>query len=101
MDSTERNEFAGPSYQTNLVFKHRSRKCAEVENFFSAKLGRRFPSCGLHVQFGTGVRSRISEINSDPASQITIHNETFYDSEAGQEVSGYRAELRHRHLDLG
>jgi hypothetical protein len=93
----------GPSYQANLAFEHRSRKRVEVEDFFSANLGRQFSSYGLHVRFGPGVRSRISEINNDGASQITIHNETFYDSETRQEVSGYRAELRTstRHRDDG
>jgi hypothetical protein len=91
----------GPSFQSSLQFEHRGRKRAEVEDFLAAHLGQKFSSYALHVRFGPGVRSRISEINSDPAAAITVHNETFFDESVGEEVSGYWAELRARHLDLG
>ena len=85
---------ASPTYQASLQFAHRSRKRIEVEDFFLAHIGEYFSSYWLHVRFGQGVRSRISDINNDPAAKITIRNTTFFDREAGQEVSGYRAELR-------
>ena len=82
------------TYQTSLQFQHHSKKRAEVEDFFAAHLGKYFSSYWLHVRFGQGVRSRISDINNDPTATITINNELFFDKESGQEVSGYRAELR-------
>ena len=81
------------TYQASLQFAHRSRKRVEVEEFFLAHIGEYFSSYWLHVRFGQGVRSRISDINNDPAATITIRNTTFVDKEAGQEVSGYVAEL--------
>jgi len=83
-----------PTFQASLQFEHRARKRAEVEDFFSAHLGQKFSSYDLHVRYGPGVRSRISEINNDPAGVITIRNEAFYDHNIGQEVSGYWSELR-------
>jgi hypothetical protein len=91
-----------PTYQPLLQFQHRARKRAEVEQFFMAHLGQKFSSYSLHVKYGPGLRSRISEINLDPAAEITINNQTFFDEEADQEVSGYWAELRiPRHRDDG
>lgn len=91
---------SSPAFQASLQFEHRAKKRAEVEDSFSAHLGQKFSSYQLHVRFGPGLRSRISEINSDAAAGITVHNETFYDENIVQEVSGYWAEPRGRHLDL-
>ena len=92
---------SSPTFQQSLQFEHRGRKRAEIEDFFSRNLGKFFSSYWLHVRFGQGVRSRISEINNDPAATITIRNECFFDKEVDAEVSGYIAELRGRHLDNG
>jgi len=92
-----------PAYQSTLQFEHRSRKRREVEEFFSAHIGEKISSYWLHVQFGQGVRSRISEINNDPAAKIAIKNNSYFDEEASQEISGYLAEFRipDRHRDDG
>lgn len=82
------------TFQASLQFEHRSKKRAEIEDFFREHLNEYFSSYWLHVRFGQGVRSRISDVNSDPAAVITIKNTCFFDKEAGAETSGYRAELR-------
>lgn len=43
---------------------------------FVANLGTKFRTDYLHRLYGTSTRTRISEINRDPASPITILNHT-------------------------
>jgi hypothetical protein len=68
-----------------------------VYQFFERHLGTRFSTTMLHNTFGTAVRTRISEINRDPGSEITIRNWSGVQC-AGmtneREVSEYWSELR-------
>ena len=99
--SPQRSTASPQPSQTSLIFEHCSRKRAEVEDFGKAHIGESLSSYWLHVRFGQGVRSRISEINNDALAEITFKNELFFDREADEEVSGYRIELRRpeRHHD--
>jgi hypothetical protein len=92
---------SSPAFQTHLQFAHREGKRARIAELFSANLGRRLASPCLHLEFGSSFRARVSEINADPAEQITIRNEFYYDEREGKEISHYWAEPRVRHLDLG
>jgi hypothetical protein len=82
------------TFQASLQFHHRSKKRREVEDFFEAHLNQNFSSYWLHTRFGPGVRSRISDINTDPGARISIKNELYFDREKDEEISGYRAKLR-------
>ncbi len=64
-----------------------------IAEFFSANLGVSFGSPFLHGKFGSAVRTRISEINRDPAAGITVYN-TVVRQPDGSEHSVYRAEVR-------
>jgi len=95
-----------PSLQTMLVFEHRERKRTKVEEFFLDNIGRRYSSQLLHERFGSSLRTRISEINRDPAASIVIRNHYCYEPELGREVSVYWSEVRgiappERHRDDG
>jgi hypothetical protein len=91
----------GPTFQTHLQFEHHSRKRRELEDFGLAHVGQKFSSYWLHVRFGQGVRSRISEINRDNRSPILFANTCFFDREHDEEISGYEVKLRQEHCDNG
>jgi hypothetical protein len=61
-------------------------------NLFAQNLGKRHGSRNLHGMFGSSFRSRVSDINLDPASPIRIFNETV--SRDDGETSVYWAEAR-------
>jgi len=68
-----------------------------IETFFRERLGQRFTSAELHQNFGSALRTRISEINRDGLCSIRILNETIVRSDAqGQpcERSVYWSERR-------
>lgn len=92
---------SSPAFQASLQFDHRESKRGKIGRLFEDNLGKRFFSARLHNTFGSSFRARVSEINADPLSPITIFNEYHFDAEANAEVSCYWAELRGRHLDLG
>jgi hypothetical protein len=76
------------------VFAHRKSKKAQIEEFFMANLGTRIASPELHTKFGSAVRTRISDINLDPNSDINIANFWHFDPATQTEVSVYVAGLR-------
>ena len=92
---------SSPSYQASLQFEHRGRKRIELEDFGLAHVGQKFSSYGLHVRFGQGVRSRISEIIRDDSSLIRFENTLVFDAENDKEISGYEIVWRRRHRDDG
>jgi hypothetical protein len=71
----------------------RSSKRKLIEEFFAANLGTPFPSSALHQRFGPAFRSRVSEINCDPAAAVTISNAVSVKAD-GAEESMYWAEVR-------
>lgn len=76
---------------------------AKIVEFFSANLGQCFPTSELHWKFGSGFRTRVSELNRDPDCLIRIFNDTTPGrNENGQpcEKSVYWAELRASTLPL-
>lgn len=54
----------------------RASRREQILSFFVQHLGQRFDTSELHARFGPAFRSRVSEITKDPASPITIRNET-------------------------
>jgi hypothetical protein len=82
------------TYQTSLQFESRETKKAKIQAFFEMNLGERFSSQTLHVKFGSSVRTRISEINRDPASPVRIKNAFFYDRFLKAEISSYWSEAK-------
>lgn len=85
---------SAPSLQCLLVFEHRRTIRQEIYNFFEANVGKKFSSKYLHGQFGSAFRSRVSDINTDKASQIVIKNECVFDAKADKEISSYWAEAK-------
>jgi hypothetical protein len=81
------------------VIADRRSKRDLLYDFFRARLHQPVNSFDLHVQFGTAVRARISEINSDPASDIVIRNHT-YCCTPNAEVSLYTAYPRYTLFDI-
>jgi len=71
----------------------RGSKRAAIEELFRNNIGRCYTSSFLHAEFGSAVRTRISEINRDPVASITIRN-TVRVLEGGAEASVYWAEVR-------
>lgn len=74
------------------IEKIRGVRRTKVYLFFLGMIGTKFASPQLHLQFGSSVRTRISEINRHPESEITIRNETKVWN--GKECSVYWAERR-------
>ena len=64
-----------------------------ILRFFSDRLEIRFRTDDLHLRFGTAFRTRVSELNRDPDSPISIRNQTERLAD-GKEASWYWAELR-------
>jgi len=78
--------------QTELIFRVRMSKRERIERMFTNSIGQRFGSDFLHAQYGSSFRSRVSEINRDPASSIRIKNKTTL--EHGVECSEYWSERK-------
>jgi hypothetical protein len=72
---------------------HRKNKRDQLYAHFRERLHQPQNSIELHVRFGTSVRTRISEINRDPDTDIVIRNHT-YCTDRG-EVSLYTAAPRY------
>lgn len=68
------------------IAAHRESKREKIEQLFSQNLGAPFTSLSLHMNFGSAVRTRISEINHDPNSTITIKNQTRWEGSAEHSV---------------
>lgn len=85
---------SAPSLQCLLVFEHRRTIRQEIYQFFETNLRVKFSSKYLHGQFGSAFRSRVSDINTDKASQIVIKNECVFDSKADKEISSYWSEVK-------
>jgi hypothetical protein len=77
---------------TAAKVQRRLSKRQKIRNFFRDCIGVPIGSYSLHGMFGSAVRSRISEINRDPDSPITIKNEVTFQN--GEECSLYCAELK-------
>ena len=78
--------------QTELIFRARMSKRERIERMFTNSIGQKFSSAFLHEEYGTAARSRISEINRDPASSIRIKNRVWLDN--GKECSEYWSEQK-------
>lgn len=52
----------------------RTTKKERIYALFCENVGRKFNSAYLHATFGSAFRSRVSDINNDPASVIRIVN---------------------------
>ena len=63
-----------PSLFNPAVREHRDSKKRQIYRFFADNLGRHFSTAELHQRFGTSFRTRVSEINRDPQSEIKICN---------------------------
>jgi hypothetical protein len=70
----------------------RQSKRQRILTLLAQNLGKRYESRNLHGIFGTSFRTRVSEINRDPASPIRIANETMSTDEG--ETSVYWSEPR-------
>jgi hypothetical protein len=64
-----------------------------IESFFSSHLGQKVSSLDLHAQLGSSFRSRVSDINRDLLSNLTILNSVTAQPD-GSEASVYWAEVR-------
>jgi hypothetical protein len=64
-----------------------------IAAYFRQHLHQPINSFELHCKFGTATRARISEINSDPDSDIVIRNSTTVTKDG--EVSLYTASPRY------
>lgn len=81
------------AFTFNAVQKTRDSKREQIQFWFCGNLGKKFSSKFLHNHFDTtAFRARVSEINADANSPITIKNDT--DLIDGKEVSCYWAERR-------
>jgi len=72
------------------VIGHRGNRRQQVFEFFERRQNQRFLSTWLHATFGTGVKTRISELNRSQDCPITIRNEMSITPD-GHEVSVYYA----------
>jgi hypothetical protein len=80
-------------FSAGKVQQRRDSKRAQIEAFFGDNIGICFSSNYLHGRWGSAVRTRISEINRDKFSAITINNDTVIDAD-GAEISAYVAVAR-------
>lgn len=74
------------------VDARRANKRAQIVDFFTVNLGRRFDTQYVHQRFGPAFRSRKSEINKDASCPIVILNRTT--THRGRQQSVYWAEGR-------
>ena len=58
----------------SLPAQTRESRRNRIVRFFSGHVGESFRSDYLHTEFGSAFRSRVSELNRDPSSAITVHN---------------------------
>jgi hypothetical protein len=79
--------------QVARVLGHRLTKRQAIERFFAEHLGRKFSSAILHAHYGSSFRTRVSEINRDPAASVSISNAISANAD-GTEESMYWADLR-------
>ena len=73
--------------------RSRATRIESITEFFLKNLGQEFRTDLLHLQHGTSYRARVSEINRDPLSRITIHNRVERLAD-GREASWYWATRR-------
>lgn len=85
---------SAPALQLLLTLEHRESKRSKIYRFFESNVNTKFSSKYLHDTFGSSFRTRVSEVNRDSKSQITIRNEYVYDDLAKQEASSYWSEPR-------
>ncbi len=76
------------------VFGHRISKKQQIEEYFHANLDKKQPSSEMHAQFGSSFRTRVSDINLDPKSDIFIFDSWYFDVASQKEVSFYTARRR-------
>ena len=81
-----------PAFQQNLAFKARESKKDRIQRMFENNVGQRFSTSWLHLEFGVSFRTRVSEINNDKHSPITIKNHTWFEN--GKECSEYYSEVK-------
>jgi hypothetical protein len=77
-----------------VAFKIRKSKGVRIKALFAENIGKHFNSNQLHATFGSGFRSRVSEINRDPLSPFRIVNHTIPDGYRMGERSEYWSELK-------
>jgi hypothetical protein len=75
-------------------FGHRRSKKQQIAEYLRVRMDEAQPSPELHALFGSALRTRISDINLDPKSDIDIINSGYFDVAAQKEVSFYTAKLR-------
>lgn len=70
----------------------RTSKREQIKNFFTENVGVQFGTFDMHSRYGTAFRTRVSEINRDENSSITIRNKTIASVDADR--SYYWSEMR-------
>ena len=87
-----KGEIASVRDHQRQVTTIRQCKGALILAYFVANLYRPIPSPQLHAMFGSSFRSRLSELNRDPAVPIIVRNKI--EILNGSEHSTYTAEPR-------
>jgi hypothetical protein len=67
------NSFSGQQGTTSPARTRESRR-DQVLAFFRQHVGESFRTADLHAEFGSAFRSRVSDLNRDPACPIAIRN---------------------------
>lgn len=80
-------------FTSQKVLQQRENKAALVEKFFWERIGKEFSSYEMHGTFGSAFRSRVSDVNKDETSRVTIRNK-INPQASGAEHSVYYAERR-------
>jgi hypothetical protein len=75
------------------VIARRRTKRAAIFDDFSTHVGQQFSSSACHAKYGSAFRSRVSEINRDLETTLTIRNAVSI-QEDGTEESVYWSEVR-------
>jgi hypothetical protein len=83
----------GETAMEKSVFGHRRSKKNQIADHFRANLSKQQPSPEMHARFGSSFRTRVSDINLDPNSDINIVNFSHFDPATQTEVSVYVAGL--------
>jgi hypothetical protein len=76
----------------NATFVRTNKRQRIINTFLDVPIGTKLSSKRLHDIFGSSFRSRVSEINRDSSSKITIRNKV--GTRNNTETSSYWAELR-------
>jgi hypothetical protein len=92
-DSSEETTPLAATNPVSTAIARRGTKRAAIEAFFASHIGQQFSSPMLHAQYGSAFRSRVSDINRDPAASVTISNAVSVKAD-GAEESVYSAEVR-------